>query len=76
VVAADIEARQLWQLPPYENPPVADVYLVTRRFARGSRAENLLVDRLIAAIEAVPLSGRTYPAGLADSAAETPGDIP
>jgi DNA-binding transcriptional LysR family regulator len=67
VVAADIEARRLWQLPPYENPPAADVYLVTRRFARGSRADNLLVDRLIAAIEAVPLSERTYPPGMASS---------
>ncbi|WP_428424291.1 LysR family transcriptional regulator [Pararhizobium sp.] len=76
VVTADIEARQLWQLPPYENPPAADVYLVTRRFARGSRAENLLVDRLIAAIDAVPLSGRTYPAGLVDSAAEAFNPIP
>lgn len=76
VVAADIEARHLWQLPPYENPPAADVYLVTRRFARGSRAENLLVDRLAAAIEAVPLSGRTYPAGLSDPTVETANPIP
>ena len=66
VVAADIEARQLWQLPPYENPPAADVYLVTKRSARGSRAETLLVDRLLAAIAAVPLGERTYPQGIAD----------
>ncbi len=66
VVTADIEARQLWQLPPYENPPVADVYLVTRRFAPGGRTETLLIDRLIAAIEAVPLSERTYPQGMTE----------
>ncbi|WP_341487894.1 LysR family transcriptional regulator [Pararhizobium sp. A13] len=71
VVAVDIEARQLWQLPPYQNPPAADVYIVTRRFARGNRAETLLVDRLLAAIEAVPLSERTYPRGLASVTPET-----
>ncbi|MBP1860607.1 substrate-binding domain-containing protein [Rhizobium herbae] len=64
VVTADIEARQLWQLPPYENPPAADVYLVTRRLARGSRAETLLADRLRSAIESAPLGERTYPQGL------------
>ncbi|HTO30042.1 MAG TPA: LysR family transcriptional regulator [Pararhizobium sp.] len=61
VVTADIEARQLWQLPPYENPPAADVYLVTKRVSRSSRAETLLTERLAAAIEATPLSERTYP---------------
>lgn len=69
VVAADIETGQLWQLPPYENPPAADVYLVTKRSAGGSRAETLLIDRLQAAIGAVPLSQRTYPQGLASSEA-------
>jgi len=76
VVTADIEARQLWQLPPYDNPPAADVYLVTRRSARGSRAEILLVERLLAAIEAVPLRDRTYPAGFSDAADRTMSDIP
>lgn len=65
VVTSDIESRQLWQLPPYKNPPAVDVYLVTKRSSRVSRAETLLVERLLAAIEAKPLSERTYPPGLA-----------
>lgn len=71
VVAADIETRQLWQLPPYENPPAADVYLVTKRSARSSRAETLLIDRLLAAVAAVPLSERTYPRGIANPELES-----
>ncbi len=67
VVTPDIETRQLWQLPPYENPPAADVYLVTKRASRTGRAETLLVERLLAAIEATPLAERTYPQGLATS---------
>ena len=65
VVAADIDAGQLWQLPPYDDPPAADVYLVTRPVARRSLAETLMIERLLAAIEAVPLSQRTYPQNLA-----------
>lgn len=71
VVTPDIESRQLWQLPPYENPPAADVYLVTKRASRTSRAETLLVERLLAAIEATPLAERTYPQGLAASRSRT-----
>lgn len=65
VVAADIDAGQLWQLPPYDDPPAADVYLVTRPAARRSRAETLMIERLLAAIDTVPLSQRTYPQNLA-----------
>ncbi|TIL60579.1 MAG: LysR family transcriptional regulator [Mesorhizobium sp.] len=61
VVAAEIEVRQLWQLPPYENPPSVDVYLVTKRHTRRTRAQSVFVDALLAAIRATPLEKRTYP---------------
>ncbi len=66
VVAADVEAGHLWQLPPYDSPPVVDVYLVSNPKIRRSKAETLLLEKLVAAIDTVPLSERTYPRNFAD----------
>ena len=64
-VAAETEAGQLWQLPPHDDPPPVDVYVVFKPDARLSKAENVFLDRLLAAIDAVPLRERTYPEHLA-----------
>ncbi|WP_352989973.1 LysR substrate-binding domain-containing protein [Mesorhizobium sp. M1233] len=61
IVAPDVAAGQLWQLPPYTNPPSVDVYLVTKRTTRRTRAQSALLEALLAAIEATPLESRTYP---------------
>jgi DNA-binding transcriptional LysR family regulator len=61
VVADEIASQQLWQLPPYNSLPAVDVHLVYRPDARRSRAERAFLTGLIAAINAVPLSERTYP---------------
>jgi DNA-binding transcriptional LysR family regulator len=62
VVEDDVRKGLLWRLPPYENPPEIIVYLVFDPTARRSRAEALLLERLLAQIEATPLERRTYPA--------------
>lgn len=61
VVADEIASHQLWQLPPYDRLPAVDVHLVYRPDARRSRAESAFLTGLIGAINAVPLSERTYP---------------
>lgn len=62
VVEDDIAAGRLWRLPPYDNPPAIDVYLVHDPAARRSRAEGLLLERLKQALAEWPLEARTYPA--------------
>jgi len=64
VVEEDVRAGRLWRLPPYEHTPAVDVQIVINRAARRQKAEALFVERLVAAINRVPLSERTYPAAL------------
>jgi len=61
VVADEIAGNLLWQLPPYEDLPAVDVHVVSKPDARRSTAETVFLERLLAAIESVPLSQRTYP---------------
>ncbi|MEZ0168321.1 LysR family transcriptional regulator [Microvirga sp. TS319] len=61
VVEDDVRNGLLWRLPPYENPPEIIVYLVYDPTARRSRAEALLLERLLTQIDATPLERRTYP---------------
>ncbi|WP_189341840.1 LysR family transcriptional regulator, partial [Mesorhizobium sp. M2A.F.Ca.ET.042.01.1.1] len=60
VVTPDVEAGQLWQIPPYTDPPSVDVYLVTKRTTRRTRAQSTFLAALLAAIDATPLENRTY----------------
>ncbi len=60
-VERDVRDGLLWRLPPYEEPPAIDIYLVWNPAARHNRAERLLLGRLRAAIAATPLAERTYP---------------
>lgn len=61
VVEEDVRRGLLWRLPPYENPPEINVYLAFNPVARRTRAEALLLDRLVTAISQTPLEERTYP---------------
>jgi len=61
VVEDDVRKGLLWRLPPYENPPEIDVYLTFNPLARRTRAEALLLDRLLTEIDRTPLEQRTYP---------------
>lgn len=72
VVAPDVEAGQLWQIPPYTKPPSVDVYLTTKRTTRRSRAQSTFLAALSAAIEATPLESRTYPPSVG---VLTPADV-
>ncbi|MBL1435935.1 MAG: LysR family transcriptional regulator [Rhodobacteraceae bacterium] len=60
VAARDVADGQLWQVPPYENLPAIDVYLVWNDRANKSRAEEYLLKDLLEAIENTPLAARTY----------------
>lgn len=46
VVERDVRAGLLWQLPPYDDPPAIDIYLVTNPRATLGRAERMFLDAL------------------------------
>ena len=60
VVRQDLENGTLWRLPPYENPPAVDIYVVTNPASRLSRAEGKFLAALKAQIAAKTLADRTY----------------
>jgi DNA-binding transcriptional LysR family regulator len=60
VVARDVRDGLLWRLPPYEAPPAIDIYLVWNPRTHLNRAEAGLLASLQRAIDAKPLSDRTY----------------
>jgi len=63
VVERDVRAGLLWRLPPYDDPPAIDIYLVTNPRARPGRAETLFLQSLRARLDSLPLAARTYPSG-------------
>jgi DNA-binding transcriptional LysR family regulator len=60
VVARDLAEGRLWQLPPYRDLPMVDVYLCHNPAIRRNPAEADLLARFQAAIAATPIAGRTY----------------
>jgi DNA-binding transcriptional LysR family regulator len=60
VVGRDLRDGLLWRLPPYERPPAIDIYLVWNPHTHLNRAEEGLLAALRDAIDAKPLSDRTY----------------
>ena len=60
VAERDVRDGQLWQVPPYEDLPPIDVYLVWSENATKNRAEQILLDRLISAIDETPIEDRSY----------------
>lgn len=60
VAKRDVSDGLMWQLPPYDQPPAIDVHVVWNPKATLNRAEQSLLDRLLARIEATPMEERTY----------------
>lgn len=46
VVEREIQAGMLWRLPPFDDPPAIDIYLVTNPRATLGRAERVFLDAL------------------------------
>jgi hypothetical protein len=46
VVERDVQAGMLWRLPPFDDPPAIDIYLVTNPRATLGRAERMFLDTL------------------------------
>lgn len=65
VVDRDVRDGLLWRLPPFENPPAIDVFLVTNPLVHLSRAEQHFIDTLTARIEATPFGERVFPSEFA-----------
>ncbi len=60
VAERDLRDGQLWRLPPYDEPPAVDIYLVSNPDKRLNRAETLVLTQLRTAIADLPLDQRTY----------------
>ena len=60
VAARDVRDEQLWQVPPYDGLPAIDVHVVWNPATVKNRAEELLLQRLLTAIETTPMDQRTY----------------
>lgn len=62
VVERDVRDGLLWQLPPYEDPPAVDIYLITNPRARPTRAERLFTQALVARAGIDRLGPLVFPA--------------
>jgi len=60
VVARDLRDGLLWQVPPLEDLPEVDVYLIWNPATVRNRAEDKLLQSLIERLETTPFSDRTY----------------
>ncbi|MGP6088396.1 LysR family transcriptional regulator [Antarctobacter jejuensis] len=60
VAARDVRDGLLWQLPPYTDLPAIDVHVVWNTNAAKNRAETLLLNSVLRAIEETPMEERTY----------------
>lgn len=60
VARRDVDDGVLWRLPPYDDPPAIDIFLLTNPEKTMNRAEKALVSRLAAMIADTPLAARTY----------------
>lgn len=65
VVQRDVDAGMLWQLPPYDDPPAIDLYVLSNPAMRHTRAERLFLDDLTADLGALAPRDRIVPASLA-----------
>ena len=60
VVRSYVERGLLWRLPPYEDPPEVDIFLVTNPRKLNNRAERVFTAELKKLIEQTPVQDRTY----------------
>jgi DNA-binding transcriptional LysR family regulator len=61
--AVETELRDglLWRLPPYEDPPAIDIYLVSNPATQLNRAETTVLAALRRRLAEIPESARVYP---------------
>ena len=59
-VRRDLEDGTLWRLPPYDDPPMVEIFVVRNLKARLNRAETRFTEMLLERIAATPLEERTY----------------
>ena len=59
-VARDVKDGLLWRLPPYDDPPMVDIFLVTNPKKRFNRAEAKFIAALRTLIRTTPIAQRTY----------------
>lgn len=60
VAQQDVEAGNLRQLPPYDNLPMVDIYLITNPARRQSEVEAEFLDACLAELNRIDLDERTY----------------
>lgn len=60
VVEADIQAKRLWQLPPFNDTPSIDIHLIHNPQAKLNSAEAKFLELLTQRIKQTPLNERTY----------------
>lgn len=60
VAARDVAAGRLRQLPPFNDLPAVDIYLLSNPRTNKSEAETVFLAELNKMMEEVPLSERTY----------------
>lgn len=60
VVERDVRDGLLWRLPPYDDAPVIDIYVVRNPKARLNRAETEFTSQLLDRVAATPIEERTY----------------
>lgn len=58
VAESDIASGRLWRLPPYDDPPIVDICLLTSRKAHLNRAEDFFIAALHDAMHETPLEQR------------------
>ncbi|MEO1190773.1 MAG: LysR family transcriptional regulator [Pseudomonadota bacterium] len=60
IVADDMKAGRIWRLPPYDDPPEIDIWLIWNPAAKLNRAEAGLLAALRRGLDALPQEERTY----------------
>jgi len=60
VARRDVEAGQLWPLPPHDDLPAVDVFFVTNPLRSLNPAERILLQQVNDMLDEVPTSERAY----------------
>ncbi len=60
VANRDVKDGLLWRLPPYDDPPAVDIFLILNPRKRLNCAEDTFLRQLKDKIDQTPLSSRTY----------------
>ncbi|HSH43862.1 MAG TPA: LysR family transcriptional regulator [Arenicellales bacterium] len=60
VVQRDVEDGKLWRLPPYDDPPAIDIYLLWNPRTTLNRAEKAFLAMLRERIDQTPASERNF----------------